>query len=56
MSNKQIKNILHKMVDQIGLKWKDKLPEALWHIEQLIKPHCNVSLPTGLWEDMSLAG
>jgi hypothetical protein len=29
-SNKQIKNILQKMVDPIGIKWKDKLPEAVW--------------------------
>jgi transposase InsO family protein len=30
MSNKQIKNILQKMVDQMWIKWKDKLPKALW--------------------------
>jgi hypothetical protein len=29
-SNKQIKNILQKMVGQIGINWKDKLHEALW--------------------------
>jgi hypothetical protein len=29
-SNKQIKNIVQKTVDQMGIKWKDKLPEALW--------------------------
>jgi transposase InsO family protein len=29
-SNKQIKNILQKTVDQMGIKWKGKLPEALW--------------------------
>jgi transposase InsO family protein len=29
-SNKQIKNILQKTVHQMGIKWKDKLPEALW--------------------------
>jgi transposase InsO family protein len=29
-SNKQIKNILQKTVDQMGIKWKDKLLEALW--------------------------
>jgi hypothetical protein len=29
-SNKQIKKILLKTVDQMGIKWKDKLPEALW--------------------------
>jgi transposase InsO family protein len=28
-SNKQIKNILQKMVTQMGKGWKDKLP-ALW--------------------------
>jgi hypothetical protein len=25
-------------VDQMGIKWKDKLPEALWLIRQPIKP------------------
>jgi transposase InsO family protein len=29
-SNKQIKNILQKMVDEMGSAWKDRLPEALW--------------------------
>jgi len=29
-SNKQIKNILQKTVDQMGTTWKDKLHEALW--------------------------
>jgi hypothetical protein len=29
-SNKQIKNILQKMVNEMGKGWKDKLPNALW--------------------------
>jgi transposase InsO family protein len=29
-SNKQIKNILQKIVDEMGAAWKDRLPEALW--------------------------
>jgi transposase InsO family protein len=29
-SNKQIKNILQKMVNQMGRSWKSKLSEALW--------------------------
>ena len=29
-SNKQIKNILHKTVDEMGRKWKYKLHDALW--------------------------
>jgi hypothetical protein len=29
-SNKQIKNILQKTVDEMGTKWKDKLSDALW--------------------------
>ena len=29
-SNKQIKNILQKMVNVMGKGWKDKLPDALW--------------------------
>jgi hypothetical protein len=28
-SNKQIKNILHKMVNEMGTAWKDRLPDAL---------------------------
>ena len=29
-SNKQIKNILQKVVNEMGKGWKDKLPDALW--------------------------
>jgi transposase InsO family protein len=29
-SNKQIQNILQKMVNTMGKRWKDKLPNALW--------------------------
>jgi soluble cytochrome b562 len=29
-SNKQIKNILQKTVNEMGKDWKDKLPDALW--------------------------
>jgi transposase InsO family protein len=29
-SNKQIKNILQKMVNEMETAWKDKLPDALW--------------------------
>ena len=29
-SNKQIKNILKKTILEIGTRWKNKLPEALW--------------------------
>jgi transposase InsO family protein len=29
-SNKQIKNILQKTVNQMGRRWKSKLSEALW--------------------------
>jgi hypothetical protein len=29
-SNKQIKNIIQKTVDEMGAAWKDRLPEALW--------------------------
>jgi hypothetical protein len=47
---------LQKMVYQMGIKWKDKLPKHLGLIEQLIKPPLEC-LPTN-WstEDMSLAG
>jgi hypothetical protein len=29
-SNKQIKNILQKTVDEMGTVWRDRLHEALW--------------------------
>jgi len=29
-SNKQIKNILQKTIEEMGTGWKHKLPEALW--------------------------
>ena len=29
-SNKQIKNILQKTVDEMGKNWKNKLHDALW--------------------------
>ena len=29
-SNKQIKNILQKTVNEMGKAWKNKLPDALW--------------------------
>ena len=29
-SNKQIKNILQKMMNDMGTAWKDRLPDALW--------------------------
>ena len=29
-SNKQVKNILQKMVNNMGKGWKNKLPDALW--------------------------
>ena len=29
-SNKQIKNIVQKMDNEMGKGWKDKLPDALW--------------------------
>ena len=30
MSNKQIKNILQKTINEMGIAWKDKLHGALW--------------------------
>ena len=44
-SNKQIKNILRKTVDEMGKGWKDKLPDALWayrtvYIRHLLVCHC----------------
>jgi hypothetical protein len=36
-SNKQIKNILQKTVNQMGRRWKSKLNEALWAYQMAIK-------------------
>jgi transposase InsO family protein len=35
--NKQIKNILQKLANQIGRSWKSKLSEALWAYRTAIK-------------------
>jgi transposase InsO family protein len=36
-SNKQIKNILQKIVNQMGRSWKSKLIEALWAYQMAFK-------------------
>jgi hypothetical protein len=36
-SNKQIKNILQKTVNQMGKSWKGKLSEALWAYRTAVK-------------------
>jgi len=36
-SNKQIKNILQKAVDEMGKKWKYKLHDALWAYQTTYK-------------------
>jgi hypothetical protein len=37
-SNKQIKNILQKTINEMGKGWKNKLPMHFGHIGQLTKP------------------
>jgi transposase InsO family protein len=42
-SNKQIKNILQKTINEIGTAWKDKLHEALWAYRIAYKTHLGMS-------------
>jgi transposase InsO family protein len=42
-SNKQIKNILQKMVDEMGTAWKDLLPDALWAYRMSYKTSLGMS-------------
>ena len=42
-SNKQIKNILQKTVNEMGTGWKDKLSGALWAYRTAYKT------PLGMW-------
>jgi transposase InsO family protein len=42
-SNKQIKNILQKMVNEMGSAWKDRLPEALWAYHTAYKTSLGMS-------------
>ena len=43
-SNKQIKNILQKMVNKVGKGWTDKLPDALWAYRTTYKTPISMSL------------
>ena len=43
-SNKQIKNILQKTVNEMGKGWKNKLPNALWEYRIAYKTPIGMSL------------
>ena len=54
-SNKQIKNILQKTVNEMGRGWKLKLPDALWAYRTSIQDtHWNVTLSACLRENLPL--
>jgi transposase InsO family protein len=42
-SNKQIKNILQKTVNEMGIAWKDRLPDALWAYRMAYKTPLGMS-------------
>ena len=52
-SNKQIKNILQKTIEEMGTGWKNKLLEALWAYRIAYKnTHWCDSIPTSILKDL----